>query len=61
MIERGHILAGWGLIHWFHGPSVSIVVYARLYEEEVKISGHMNDDHTSVLARYTCDFLGIES
>jgi putative heme iron utilization protein len=58
-IERGHLVAGFGRIHWIEGsellfPSDTGVLAAA----EPDILRHMNDDHPEAIANYARHLLG---
>ncbi len=44
-IERAHLVAGFGLIHWLDATEVGTDAAAALAEAEADIVAHMNDDH----------------
>ena len=50
-LERAHLVAGFGRIHWVDGGSVSLDVTAvgSLPEDEPAIVAHMNDDHADAI------------
>lgn len=60
VVERAHMVAGFGQIHWVDGTEVSTVSHVSLEEAEMEIVAHMNDDHTDALGLYARDLLGLE-
>jgi heme iron utilization protein len=59
-IERAHLVAGFGRIHWVDGGSVSLDAAAvgSLPEDESAIVAHMNDDHADAIQLYANRLLG---
>jgi putative heme iron utilization protein len=59
MVERGHLVAGFGQIEWINGgdflfqPDASALAAA-----ETEILWHMNADHSDTIAHYACGLLG---
>ena len=59
MVERGHLVAGFGRIEWINGgdflfqPDASALAAA-----ETEILRHMNADHSDTIAHYACGLLG---
>ncbi len=53
-IQRAHLIAGFGLIHWFEGSKVlySGIGMESIPHEENRILDHMNDDHPEALDLY---------
>jgi putative heme iron utilization protein len=60
VVERAHVVAGFGQIHWVDGTEVSTVSHVPLEEAEAEIVAHMNDDHIDALRSYARDLLGLE-
>ena len=58
-LKRAHMVAGFGQIHWDDGSAASTVTHALFEEGEAEIVAYMNDDHSSVRERYTCDLFGL--
>lgn len=61
-VERVHMVAGFGEIHWIDGASFSLNAKeaADLAEAEAEIIEHMNDDHDDAVALYATSLLGLE-
>jgi heme iron utilization protein len=57
-VERAHLVAGFGRIHWLDGAEVLIRVQPELIEAEPGIVAHMNDDHADALQLYARQLLG---
>ena len=58
MVERGHLVAGFGRIEWINGgdflfrPDAGVLAAA-----ETEILRHMNADHSDTIAHYACGLL----
>jgi len=58
-VERGHLVAGFGRIHWIEGRDLLFDVDAReLAAAEPAILKHMNEDHAEAIANYARHLLG---
>lgn len=59
-IERAHLVAGFGRIHWIDGPAVTLDGNAvgTLPEAEAGILAHMNGDHADAIRLYANRLLG---
>ena len=57
-VERAHLVAGFGRIHWLDGADVLIAMQPALIEAEPGIVAHMNDDHADALQLYARQLLG---
>ena len=51
-VERAHIVAGFGAIHWLEGGSLTVAASPALAAAEPDIIAHMNADHADALALY---------
>ncbi len=52
-IERGHLVAGFGRIHWVEGADLRFASdSAALREAEIEIVAHMNADHADAVALF---------
>lgn len=51
-VERAHIVAGFGAIHWLEVAEVTIAAVAAMVTSEEGIIAHMNADHGDALALY---------
>ncbi len=62
-VERGHLVAGFGRIHWLEAPDIlfDAGAYAALAEAEAAIVAHMNEDHTEALRLIAERLLGLSS
>lgn len=56
-IDRGHLVAGFGQIHWIEGKALTIAPSEALVAAETDIIDHMNDDHTDALELYATRLL----
>ena len=59
-VERAHIVAGFGRIHWIDGGEVIGDAPAALAEREADVVGHMNQDHADAIALYARVLLGLD-
>ncbi len=61
-VERVHMVAGFGVIHWIDGDAFcwNAQEAAELEEAEFDIIEHMNDDHDDAVALYATSLLGLE-
>ena len=58
-VERGHLVAGFGQIHWIEGRDLLFDADVReLAAAEPAILKHMNDDHAEAIANYARHLLG---
>jgi putative heme iron utilization protein len=59
VVERGHVVAGFGQIDWIEGADFLAVFDAEtLVAAEDEILGHMNADHRDAIAHYANVLLG---
>ncbi len=60
-IERAHLVAGFGRIHWVEGERVRFDASgaAALAEAEAEIVAHMNEDHADAVQLYAERLLGL--
>ncbi|WPZ36291.1 DUF2470 domain-containing protein [Thalassobaculum sp. OXR-137] len=58
-VERAHIVAGFGRIHWVDGAAVLGDAPAALAEHGADVVGHMNQDHADAVALYAKVLLGL--
>jgi putative heme iron utilization protein len=56
-IERAHLVAGFGRIHWLDGEALTIEPSSALLEAESDIVNHMNDDHADASKLYATRLL----
>lgn len=58
-VERAHIVAGFGVIHWIDGDDFlyDTAGAAELAQREADIVGHMNADHGEAVALYATSLL----
>jgi putative heme iron utilization protein len=59
-VERAHLVAGFGRIHWLDGAEVLIAPCPALAEAEGGILEHMNQDHRDVVQLYARQLLGLD-
>lgn len=60
VIERAHLVAGFGRIHWVEGARVRLeTAPAALAEAEAEIVAHMNEDHADAVQLYAERLLGL--
>jgi hypothetical protein len=58
-VERGHLVAGFGRIHWIDGRDLLFAAdAAALAAAEPEILGHMNEHHADAVADYARGLLG---
>ena len=57
-VERAHLVAGFGRIHWLDAAEVLIAPCPALAEAESGILEHMNQDHRDVVQLYARQLLG---
>jgi putative heme iron utilization protein len=56
-IERAHLVAGFGRIHWIDGDKLTIEPAPALLDAESGIVNHMNDDHDDAIKLYATHLL----
>ena len=59
-VERAHIVAGFGKIHWVEAADILSERAPALEEAEAGIVAHMNEDHTDANQLYASVLLGRE-
>lgn len=59
-VERAHIVAGFGRIHWVEGAGVLGAPAPALAEREADVVGHMNEDHADAIELYARVLLGLD-
>jgi putative heme iron utilization protein len=59
-VERAHLVAGFGRIHWIDGAEVLIAPSPALAEAEAGTLEHMNQDHRDVVQLYARQLLGLD-
>jgi putative heme iron utilization protein len=59
-VERAHLVAGFGRIHWVDASSVlwPVVPNLPLAEREADVVAHMNEDHLDAVSLYATRLLG---
>lgn len=57
-IERAHLVAGFGDIHWIDGGTVTRPPDGTLAEQESEVVEHMNADHADAIELYAHVLLG---
>jgi heme iron utilization protein len=57
-IERAHLVAGFGRIHWLEAAAVLVEPAPALIAHEADIVRHMNEDHRDALDAYAQGLLG---
>ena len=59
IVERGHLVAGFGRIDWIDGADYLFAINAgALAAAELEILRHMNEDHSGAIAHYARALLG---
>lgn len=58
-VERAHLVAGFGRIHWVDGAEVLIEAEPALIEREAEILEHMNAEHRDAVQLYAQGLLGL--
>jgi heme oxygenase (biliverdin-IX-beta and delta-forming) len=59
MVERGHLVAGFGRIEWINGGDFLFQPDAgALAAAEIEILRHMNEDHRDTIGHYARGLLG---
>lgn len=59
-VDRAHLIAGFGRIHWIDGAESRIEPSDALVAAETEIVAHMNDDHADAVHLYATRLLGCE-
>ncbi len=59
-VERAHLVAGFGRIHWIEGEKLRIASAEQLVAAEMDIVAHMNDDHADAVQLYATVLLGLD-
>jgi heme iron utilization protein len=59
-VERAHLVAGFGRIHWIEGAETVIAPCPALGKAEVGILEHMNRDHRDVVQLYARQLLDLD-
>lgn len=57
-VERAHLVAGFGKIHWVAAERILTAAAPALAEREADIVGHMNEDHADAVQLYAGRLLG---
>jgi putative heme iron utilization protein len=57
-IEKAHLVAGFGRIHWIEGADLLVTPPDGLSASEVDIVAHMNQDHADAVQLYARALLG---
>lgn len=62
-VERAHIVAGFGAIHWIDSEDLlfDATRHAELSEAEADIVTHMNEDHSDAVGLYATNLLGLDA
>lgn len=62
-VERAHIVAGFGAIHWIDAPDLlfDTTAHEDLAAAESDVVGHMNADHADAIQLYATSLLGLDS
>ena len=58
-VERAHLVAGFGKIHWLSAAELAAPSPAGLSESEAGIVSHMNEDHADAVQLYAGKLLGL--
>ena len=63
IVERAHIVAGFGVIHWIDRDDLlfDTAGFEDLAEAEDDIVTHMNEDHADAVQLYATSLLGLEA
>lgn len=59
VVERAHLVAGFGKIRWLSTAELAVPVPAGLAESEDGIVRHMNEDHADAVQLYAGTLLGL--
>jgi len=57
-IDKAHLVAGFGRIHWITGKALTVAPSDALVAAEAGIVEHMNDDHADAIQLYATRLLG---
>jgi len=57
-VERAHLVAGFGRIHWIPAEHILVPETPELAGREADIVGHMNEDHADAVQLYARRLLG---
>jgi putative heme iron utilization protein len=57
-LERAHLVAGFGRIHWLEGSELLLAPQPALLQQEPRIVEHMNDEHRDAIQLYARHLLG---
>jgi putative heme iron utilization protein len=57
-VERAHLVAGFGRIHWVAAEKILIAPEPALADREAEVVAHMNEDHADALQLYAERLLG---
>lgn len=62
-VERAHIVAGFGAIHWIDAPDLlfDTTAYGDLAAAESDVVAHMNEDHADAIQLYATKLLGVDA
>lgn len=58
-VERAHLVAGFGRIHWIEGAALMDTAAPALTARERDVIDHMNADHADAIALYATALLGL--
>ena len=59
VVDRGHLVAGFGRIDWIDGADLRFASdTGMLAAAESEILSHMNEDHSDAISHYACGLLG---
>lgn len=60
-VDRAHLVAGFGRIHWMDGKAVTLDApdAAALADDEAGVVAHMNEDHADAVGLYANVILGL--
>lgn len=61
-LERAHLVAGFGRIHWIEAPDLlfDAAPHTALAKAEAEIVAHMNEDHADTLDLYAASLCGLK-
>lgn len=57
-VERAHLVAGFGAIHWIEAEALIVPLTPALAAAEAGLLAHMNQDHAAALDLYAQSFAG---
>lgn len=60
VLERAHLVAGFGRIHWLDAAALLIAPQPALSEHEAEILEHMNDEHRDAIGLYARHLLHLQ-